>query len=139
MATCNSLLVFLAWNSDNILLGRVWGADALGLYGRAYQLATLPVQQLTGAVSGVAFTAFSRIQDDPDRLARSFLRGLLDARIPDHPDRNLLSPVCRRDNPRCARRQMDGGGPDLQVACPDGRGVRVGQSTLLVGYVDGPS
>jgi PST family polysaccharide transporter len=29
---------------------------------------------LTGAVSGVAFTAFSRIQDDPDRLARSFLR-----------------------------------------------------------------
>ena len=74
MSTCNSLLVFLAWNSDNILLGRVWGADALGLYGRAYQLATLPVQQLTGAVSGVAFTAFSRIQDDPDRLARSFLR-----------------------------------------------------------------
>ena len=74
MATCNSLLVFLAWNSDNILLGRVWGADALGLYGRAYQLATLPVHQLTGAVSGVAFTAFSRIQDDPDRLARSFLR-----------------------------------------------------------------
>jgi O-antigen/teichoic acid export membrane protein len=74
MATCNSLLVFLAWNSDNILLGRVWGADALGLYGRAYQLATLPVQQLTAAVSGVAFTAFSRIQDDPDRLAKSFLR-----------------------------------------------------------------
>ena len=74
MATCNSVLVFLAWNSDNILLGRVWGADALGLYGRAYQLATLPVQQLTAAVSGVAFTAFSRIQDDPDRLAKSFLR-----------------------------------------------------------------
>ena len=73
MSTCNGLLVFLTWNSDNILLGRVWGADALGLYGRAYQLATLPVQQLTIAVGGVAFSAFSRIQDDPDRLARSFL------------------------------------------------------------------
>src|SRR5262249_32251058 len=48
MATCNSLVVFLAWNTDNILLGRFWGADALGLYGRAYQLATLPVLQLNG-------------------------------------------------------------------------------------------
>jgi O-antigen/teichoic acid export membrane protein len=75
MATCNNLVVFLAWNSDSILLGRFWGADALGLYGRAYQLATLPVHQLNGAITNVAFSALSRIQDDPDRLARSFLRG----------------------------------------------------------------
>jgi len=75
MATCNSLVVFLAWNTDNILLGRFWGADALGLYGRAYQLATLPVLQLNAAVTGVAFSALSRMQDDADRLARSFLRG----------------------------------------------------------------
>jgi O-antigen/teichoic acid export membrane protein len=75
MATCNGLVVFLAWNAHNILLGRFWGADALGLYGRAYQLATLPVQQLNSAVTGVAFSTLSRIQDDPDRLARSFLKG----------------------------------------------------------------
>jgi PST family polysaccharide transporter len=75
MATCNSLFVFLAWNSDNILLGRFWGADALGIYGRAYQLATLPVLQLNTAITGVAFSALSRIQDDPDRLAKSFLKG----------------------------------------------------------------
>ena len=75
MAICNNLVVFLAWNSDNILLGRFWGADALGLYGRAYQLATLPVHQLNAATAGVAFSALSRIQDDADRLARSFLRG----------------------------------------------------------------
>jgi PST family polysaccharide transporter len=75
MAICNNFLVFLAWNSDNILLGRYWGADALGLYGRAYNLATLPVNQLTAATSGVAFSALSRIQNDPDRFAKSFLRG----------------------------------------------------------------
>jgi PST family polysaccharide transporter len=74
MAVCNSLIVFLAWNTDSILLGRFWGADALGLYGRAYQLANLPVHQLNGAITGVAFSALSRIQDDPDRLAKSFLR-----------------------------------------------------------------
>ena len=85
LATCNSFLVFLAWNSDNILLGRFWGAHALGLYGRAYQLATLPVEQLTSTLSGVAISGLSAIQDDADRLSRSFLRGyslLLSATIP---------------------------------------------------------
>jgi O-antigen/teichoic acid export membrane protein len=75
MATCNNFVLFLAWNSHNVLLGRFWGADAVGLYGRAYQLATLPVHQLNGAITSVAFPALSRIQDDPERLARSFLRG----------------------------------------------------------------
>jgi O-antigen/teichoic acid export membrane protein len=75
LATCNSLVVFLAWNSEKILLGRFWGADALGLYGRAYQLVTLPVQQLNSSMTNVAFPALSRIQDDTERLARSFLRG----------------------------------------------------------------
>jgi O-antigen/teichoic acid export membrane protein len=85
LATCNSFVVFLAWNAEKILLGRFWGADALGLYGRAFQLVTLPVQQLNTAVTGVAFPALSRIQHDAKRLARSFLRGfslLISATIP---------------------------------------------------------
>lgn len=73
-ATCNNFVVFVAWNAEKILLGRYWGAGALGLYGRAYQLVTLPVQQLNSSVSSVAFPALSRIQDDRERLARSFLR-----------------------------------------------------------------
>ena len=75
LATCNGFVVFLAWNAEKILLGRFWGADALGLYGRAFQLVTLPVQQLNTAVTGVAFPALSRIQHDAGRLARSFLKG----------------------------------------------------------------
>lgn len=85
LATCNNILVFLAWNSDNILLGRFWGPHALGLYGRAYQLATLPVEQLTSALSGVAVSGLSAIQHDADRFSRSFLRGyslLVSATIP---------------------------------------------------------
>ena len=81
----NSFLVFLAWNTDNILLGRFWGAHALGLYGRAYQLATLPVEQLTSTLSGVAISGLSAVQGDPDRLSRSFLRAyslLVSATIP---------------------------------------------------------
>ena len=85
LASCNSFVVFLAWNAEKLLLGRFCGADALGLYGRAFQLVTLPVQQLNIAVTGVAFPALSRIQHDATRLARSFLRGfslLISSTIP---------------------------------------------------------
>jgi O-antigen/teichoic acid export membrane protein len=85
LATCNSFVVFLAWNAEKLLLGRVWGADALGLYGRAFQLVTLPVEQLNTAVTGVALPALSRLQHDTKRLARSFLRGfslLISSTIP---------------------------------------------------------
>jgi PST family polysaccharide transporter len=85
LTTCNSFVVFLAWNAEKLLLGRFWGADALGLYGRAFQLVTLPVQQLNTAVTGVALPALSRIQHDAERLARSFLRGyslLISSTIP---------------------------------------------------------
>jgi len=85
LATCNSFVVYLAWNAEKLLLGRFWGADALGVYGRAFQLVTLPVQQLNTSITGVAFPVLSRIQHDAKRLARSFLRGfslLISATIP---------------------------------------------------------
>ena len=138
LATCNSFVVFLAWNAEKLLLGRFWGADALGLYGRAFQLVTLPVQQLNTAVTGVAFPALSRIQHDAERLARSFLRGYLLAHIFDHSNHDQLRPVCGRDSPHCAGPKMDGGGADLQIACPGSGGVRSGQPALLVGHVHGP-
>jgi len=73
--TLNSLVVYLAYNTEKILLGRFWGAEALGLYGRAYQLATLPVQQLNASMSNVAYPALSRAQGDAERVRRAFLEG----------------------------------------------------------------
>ncbi len=75
IVTLNSVVVYVAYNLEKVLLGRVWGADALGIYGRAYQLVSLPVDNLNGAVGGVAFSALSRIQDDAARLKSYFLKG----------------------------------------------------------------
>jgi O-antigen/teichoic acid export membrane protein len=72
--TLNSLVVYFAYNTEKILLGRFWGAAALGLYGRAYQLANLPVQQLINAIGGVAFPVLARMQNDLPRLRRSYLK-----------------------------------------------------------------
>jgi len=72
--TLNGLVVYIAYNTEKILLGRFWGPAALGLYGRAFQLSNLPVQQLTGAVSSVAFPMLSRLQGDAQRLRHSYLK-----------------------------------------------------------------
>jgi PST family polysaccharide transporter len=72
--TLNSLVVYLAYNAEKVLLGRYWGPGPLGLYSRAYQLANLPMQQLTGAVGSVAFPMLSRLQGDAGRQRRSYLR-----------------------------------------------------------------
>jgi PST family polysaccharide transporter len=73
--TLNTLVVHIAYNFEKLLLGRYWGADALGIYGRAGQLINIPTSQLNSAVGGVAFAALSRLQDDPNRLRNYFLKG----------------------------------------------------------------
>ena len=69
----NSVVVYLAYNLDKVLLGRFWGAEALGIYGRAYQLLNLPTDSLHSTVGSVAFPALCRLQGDPVRLRRYFL------------------------------------------------------------------
>ena len=75
LMTLNGLVVYFASNFDKVLLGRFWGVEAIGLYGRAYQLIRIPIDNLNGAVGEVAFAALSRVQSDPDRLKRYFLKG----------------------------------------------------------------
>jgi len=73
--TLNGLILYVASNFEKVLLGRFWGAEALGIYGRAYQLIRIPTDNLNSAVGEVAFSALSRIQDDPSRFKSYFLKG----------------------------------------------------------------
>ena len=61
-------------SADSVLIGWYWGAGPLGLYSRAYNLLMLPVRQLGAPARSVAVPAFSRVQDDPERFARYYLR-----------------------------------------------------------------
>jgi PST family polysaccharide transporter len=73
--TLNNVIVYLAYNAEKVLLGRFMGAEALGIYGRAYQLINLPTENLNSTIGLVAFPALSRVQDDPARLRSYFLKG----------------------------------------------------------------
>ncbi len=69
----NSLIVYVAYNMDKVLVGRIWGAEALGIYGRAYQLINLPVDSLHSTMGAVAFPALARVQHDPGTVRSYFL------------------------------------------------------------------
>ncbi len=73
--TLTGLIVYIAYNFEKVLLGRFWGADAVGLYGRAYQLSNIPTDNLNSAVGEVAFSALSRVKNDPVRFRSYFLKG----------------------------------------------------------------
>ena len=66
-------LEFFSANIDSFIIGRLLGAKPLGIYGRAFLLVQLPVQNLVTSVSRVLFPALSSIQNDIDRLRRVYL------------------------------------------------------------------
>lgn len=74
--TLSRLLGYATRNTDDIVVGRFFGDAALGFYSRAYQLLLFPIQRLTTPLTGVIVPVLSRLQDDPDRLRRSYRRAL---------------------------------------------------------------
>ncbi|MEM6395938.1 MAG: oligosaccharide flippase family protein [Bacteroidota bacterium] len=64
--TVSSILIFLSRRLDDLLIGRRFGDDQLGVYGRAYALLTMPFMTLT--------RGFGRVM--LPRIARDRERGL---------------------------------------------------------------
>lgn len=62
----------LTRNLDNIIVGRFLGAHALGLYGRAYQMTSLPLAVLGNAVIAVMTPTLSKVKDDRRRVGIAF-------------------------------------------------------------------
>jgi O-antigen/teichoic acid export membrane protein len=67
---------YLAGQGDCLVVGRWLGAEALGLYGRSYQLMMLPATLLGQVLDRVLFPAMARIQHHPERLASAYTRGV---------------------------------------------------------------
>ena len=60
-------------NGDNLLIGKVLGDGALGIYSKAYSIMLLPLRTVSSTISRVMFPAFSSIQEDRQRIARAYL------------------------------------------------------------------
>ena len=71
--TGHTTLNYWLRNGDNLLIGKVLGAHALGVYARAYSLMLLPLTNIGAVFGQVMFPALSQMQDDLPRFKYHYL------------------------------------------------------------------
>ena len=71
-----NIVNYFSRNLDNILIGRIWGAQALGLYAKSYSLLLLPISQINFPITSVAIPVLSRLQGEPERYKRYYFKAI---------------------------------------------------------------
>lgn len=72
----SAILVFLYSQGDDAFIGWFFGATTLGFYQIAYRLSNAPATEVTHVISRVAFPAFSKVQNNVERLRNGYLRAV---------------------------------------------------------------
>ena len=68
----SNILIFIGEHIDDIFVGRVLSATALGFYQMAYRISNMLKTEITKVISSVAFPAYAKIQDQQTRLQKAF-------------------------------------------------------------------
>ena len=68
------LLFYVHQNADRFIIGRFIGTAALGAYAVAYNVMLAPAARIGGPLQRVLAPAFSRMQDEPARIAAAWAR-----------------------------------------------------------------
>jgi O-antigen/teichoic acid export membrane protein len=71
-----SIVLFLITQGDDVFVGKMLGVTALGFYQIAYLISNLPATEITHVISGVTFPAYSKMQDDLERMKEACLKVL---------------------------------------------------------------
>ncbi len=72
--TATRVLWHLYMNADKLIIGKVLGAYAVGLYDVARSLANLPTSQISGVATNIASPVYARLQADRPRLREAMVR-----------------------------------------------------------------
>ena len=75
--TATGIFNYLYHNGDNIVVGKLLGTGALGLYQRAYSISMLPITEVSDTFGKVTLPVYVKMSDDIARLRRAYLRSLL--------------------------------------------------------------
>ena len=60
---------------DDLIVGRLYGVGALGIYQAGYKISTLPVTEIAGTVNQVSFPVLSKVRGDSRSFRRIFWLG----------------------------------------------------------------
>lgn len=74
--TLAEMAEFVAVQGPNVVVSRWLGATALGFYGRAYQLMSMPSQVLSWAMQKALFPSMASVQTDSARLRSAYTTGI---------------------------------------------------------------
>lgn len=70
----SGVLVLLATQGDDILVGGILGTGMLGLYQMAFRISNIPTTEIVQVISQVTFPAYSKLQDDTAKLKVAYLK-----------------------------------------------------------------
>lgn len=69
-----NIVNYFARNIDQLLIGKFLGAQALGYYSLAYKIMLYPIQNISAVINKVMFPAFSKIQNDIEKIRNSYIK-----------------------------------------------------------------
>lgn len=70
----SSILLFFTSQGDDILVGKLISAAALGFYQMAYYISNMPATEITHVISQVSFPLYSKLQNDRESLQKAYLK-----------------------------------------------------------------
>lgn len=72
----SNVLVFFLTRGDDMLVGKVLGPAALGLYQMAYKISNVPATEISHMISRIAYPAYSKLQHDVERVRVAYVKVL---------------------------------------------------------------
>ena len=69
----SSIIMYFLTQGDNIIVAQLFGALALGYYQMAYRISNMPATEITRVIAQVTFSAYSKIQNDINKLGNAYL------------------------------------------------------------------
>ena len=77
MVSVRNLFKYGSDKIDRFFITKFLGPGPVAIYEKAFELMRMPQKEITRSVNRVVFSAFSRIQDEPERIRRAFRKLLL--------------------------------------------------------------
>lgn len=74
--TLARMLNYSANQGDYLVVGKMLGTAALGLYTRAYQLMMIPAKYFSQVLATVLFPVMAKLQNEQQRLTKTYLSGI---------------------------------------------------------------
>lgn len=80
-----NIMRYASENVDYYFVGKFLGQQPLGYYTRAFDLMRMPQRRLSRSVNTVLFSAFARIQDQPEKVKAGFDKVVLSVSLASYP------------------------------------------------------